>query len=81
MLKQSIHDHACTTPVTSNALYCDITCGSLYKELTSKVKPLIGECNIITLSLNTDGIPVFQSSGKSFWPIYLSVNELPYKLR
>jgi len=37
--------------------------------------------NFVTLTLNTDGIPVFKSSGYSFWPLYLTLNELPFKLR
>jgi len=37
--------------------------------------------NFVTFTLNTDGIPVFKSSGYSFWPLYLTLNELPYKLR
>ena len=74
--------HSCKPPTTTpNDLYCDITSGNLYKELTNTIKPLVAECNFVTLSLNTDGIPVFRSSGQSFWPIYLSINELPYKLR
>jgi len=34
----------------------------------------------ISFILNTDGVPVFRSSF-SFWPIYLIINELPYKMR
>ena len=35
----------------------------------------------ISLIFNTDGIPVFKSSNLSFWPLYLLIIELPYKLR
>jgi hypothetical protein len=30
---------------------------------------------------NTDGVPIFKSSGFSIWPIFLIINELPYHLR
>ena len=30
---------------------------------------------------NTDGIPVFKSSGFALWPLYLVINEIPYKER
>ncbi|XP_065900912.1 uncharacterized protein [Dysidea avara] len=60
--------------------YTDITSGDLYKNLVSS-NTAKGIKNYITLSLNTDGIPVFHSSGYSFWPLYLSINELPFKLR
>ena len=32
----------------------------------------------ISVIFNTDGIPVFRSSGFSFWPL---INELPYRMR
>lgn len=35
----------------------------------------------VTLTLNTDGVPFFESSKVSMWPIFLMVNELPYKER
>jgi len=37
--------------------------------------------NNVTLSLFTDGIPLFQSSRVSLWPVYLIINELPPKHR
>lgn len=35
----------------------------------------------VTLTWNTDGVPVFHSSEYSVWPLELMVNELPYKER
>jgi hypothetical protein len=32
----------------------------------------------ISLTWNTDGIPVFKSSKFAIWPLYFTVNELPY---
>jgi len=37
--------------------------------------------NNISLTWNVDGLPLFKSSKFSLWPMYLIVNELPYKLR
>ena len=58
--------------------YNDILDGAAYKSLphgyTSKPAN-------ISVTLNTDGVPVFRSSGFSFWPIYLTINELPDQLR
>ena len=34
-----------------------------------------------TVTFNTDGAPLFESSRYSIWPIYLMVNELPYHIR
>lgn len=32
--------------------------------------------NNFSLIFNTDGIPLFKSSGVGIWPVYLAVNEL-----
>lgn len=37
--------------------------------------------SVFTFTLNTDGVPVFKSSGYQFWPLYLVINELPYQMR
>lgn len=34
-----------------------------------------------SLSWYTDGVPVFKSTQISMWPIYLTINELPFKDR
>lgn len=54
--------------------YCDITDGDCYRRQELKE-------NDITCSINTDGVNVFKSSTFAIWPIFLSINELPYKLR
>ncbi|XP_070392858.1 uncharacterized protein [Dermacentor albipictus] len=35
----------------------------------------------ISVSWNTDGVPLFESSKFSIWPLQLQVNELPFKYR
>ncbi|XP_013408842.1 uncharacterized protein LOC106172604 isoform X3 [Lingula anatina] len=56
----------------------DITNSHLYKSLIQKHK-LTG--NDLTLTWNSDGIPIFKSSGYQIWPVQCFVNELPPHLR
>jgi hypothetical protein len=56
----------------------DITTSALYKELI--IKHGLGP-NDLSLTWNTDGIPVFKSSNYSIWPLQAFVNELPPFLR
>ena len=51
----------------------DIYDGKTYKRLLSKG---LNDKHNISLTLNTDGIPVFKSSKFSLWPLYFVVNEL-----
>lgn len=37
--------------------------------------------NNLSLKVNTDGVPIFKSSGFSLWPAYFEINELPPKKR
>lgn len=60
--------------------YEDIYDGLLYKEL-SKQGGILENPNNISFTWYTDGVPVFKSSKFSFWPVYLVINELPYKER
>lgn len=60
----------------------DITTGSEYFKLRSEGNFLDPKfSNNITMSWNTDGIPLFKSSSVSLWPVYLTINELPPKER
>ncbi|XP_011696440.1 PREDICTED: uncharacterized protein LOC105455077 isoform X2 [Wasmannia auropunctata] len=56
----------------------DIINGTLYHNL--KRKNVIGK-NDITIQWNTDGVQLFNSSLTSLWPILVSINELPYRIR
>lgn len=35
----------------------------------------------ISVTFNTDGVPLYESSNFSTWPLLVQVNELPYKVR
>ena len=56
----------------------DVTSSVLYQELLSKHN---FSNNDFSLTWNTDGIPVFESSRFSIWPIQCSINELLPHLR
>ncbi|VDI08666.1 Hypothetical predicted protein [Mytilus galloprovincialis] len=67
-------DCKATTDVT------DIVTGEMYRDLCKPGQFMNGKDNF-TLLFNTDGVPLFKSSGVSIWPIYLVINELPPVLR
>ena len=54
---------------------CDVSDGSEYRNLK------ISFPETITLTCNTDGVPLFSSSNSSLWPVYFVINELPLKMR
>ncbi|KAL1479441.1 hypothetical protein MTO96_051832, partial [Rhipicephalus appendiculatus] len=54
--------------------YSDITDGLLYHSVRKQLKMTWSD---ITLSFNTDGAPVFDSSKSSIWPVQVMINELP----
>ncbi|OXA45229.1 hypothetical protein Fcan01_20058 [Folsomia candida] len=35
----------------------------------------------LTCTFNIDGVPVFNSSNSSLWPVQISINELPFRVR
>lgn len=59
--------------------YTDICDGELYQNLVRS--GFLADNQNVSFIFNTDGIPIFKSSGFSFWPLYLLINELPYKMR
>ena len=58
----------------------DIYDGDLYKILSSPGNILSDERNF-SFTFNTDGCSASDSSPVSVWPVYLRINELPYKMR
>jgi len=59
--------------------YIDIYDGELYKAVVGS--GLLSQIENISLMINTDGIPIFKSSNVAAWPVYLMINELPYRSR
>ena len=61
--------------------YRDIKDGECYKDVVRMgFFAESGTCNL-TILMNTDGVPIFKSSGFSIWPILLQITELPFHLR
>lgn len=57
----------------------DIYDGTLYQ--THFRSGFLANPNNISFTWYTDGIPIFKSSKISMWPVYLTINELPFKHR
>lgn len=57
----------------------DIYDSKLYK--TWLLNGFLQNPHNISLTWYTDGVPVYKSSKISMWPIYLVINELPFKMR
>lgn len=64
----------------NTSVISDVKSGSEYLKLKEPGNFLYKSSNI-TLTLFTDGIPLFSSSSVSLWPVYLIINELPPKER
>lgn len=56
----------------------DITDGVLYREARQRCR--LSDTDL-TITVNSDGSPVFKSSKSSVWPIQVMLNELPVPLR
>ena len=63
---------------TNTNTVSDIISGKLYKEL---IEEQDFSHNDLSLTWNTDGIPIFESSKFFIWPIQSVINELPPHLR
>lgn len=70
--------HRFQRPIIPNII-SDIYDGNLYRHWFNN--GFLNNINNISLSWYTDGIPVFKSSHVSIWPVYLTINELPFKDR
>ncbi|XP_077541965.1 uncharacterized protein LOC144154323 [Haemaphysalis longicornis] len=56
----------------------DIVSGAAFRELRENEKLGVDD---LTLTINTDGSPVFKSSKTSMWPLQFTLNELPPSVR
>ena len=59
----------------------DILNGEMYQSFMETEDACSLEENSLSLLFNTDGAPLYKSSGVSIWPVYLVINELPPALR
>ena len=58
----------------------DITSGSFIQE-KRKGEGFLKSIHNLSLAFNTDGVPLYNSSSVSIWPVYLVINELPAATR
>ncbi|KAE8739423.1 hypothetical protein FOCC_FOCC015081 [Frankliniella occidentalis] len=58
--------------------YSDVYSGELYQNLLKKGS--LGR-DVLTFQWYTDGAALYSSSNMSVWPVYLTINELPYSER
>ena len=65
--------------VKEDGVYTDIRDRCVYQQLVAD--GFLSNPRNISFQLNTDGVPVFKSSGCAFWLLLLIINELPPKLR
>ena len=56
--------------------FSDISDGFMYKSTMTN-----SNTYCMSLTINTDGVPVFRSSKYSIWPIFAYINELPANIR
>ncbi|XP_030264254.1 uncharacterized protein LOC115575952 isoform X8 [Sparus aurata] len=73
---QGMHDLCFPADDSSREVINDICDGTLYQALQSN-----SEVDFLSLTFNCDGVPVFQSSKFSIWPILCCVNEIPPQCR
>lgn len=66
--------------VTDVNVVKDIYDGKLYKAFLQSLDPETRH-KYLTVTFNTDGGPLFESSTYSIWPLFLEVNELPFHIR
>ncbi|CAC5394744.1 unnamed protein product [Mytilus coruscus] len=69
-----------SSKTTDGAIYKDISDGYLNQLCSENDVPLSQPENI-SFTFNTNGAPVFKSCKFSVWPLFMVINELPYKLR
>lgn len=67
-----------TTLRKENMLDSDVVNSRTYKKF--RQQNVIRDCDI-SIQWNTDGIKVLKFSKISMWPIQVSINELPYRIR
>ncbi len=79
MEKEHMFKYFCKENHSSNGDIHDVCDGTEYAKLKSK--GLFQSPFDFSLIMNTDGVPVFNSSNKQLWPVQFVVTELPIHLR
>ena len=61
---------------TEPDVYSDIKDGMCYKEVATEVNAQCKDSLLLSFILNTDGVSLFEKPQRSFWPVFLYINEL-----
>lgn len=78
---QGMHDLCFRADASSRHVMKDICDGTLYQTLKSNSKEDFLSLTFIVPYIHCDGVPIFQSSKFSIWPILCCVNEIPPESR
>lgn len=80
LLRDTLNNHGVELQSKTHASdnISDVTHGRMYQNL---VKEGHLKSDDLTLSWNCDGIPIFNSSNYSLWPLQFTINELPFAQR
>ena len=57
--------------------FASVSLASQLTEIAQRCKLFEGSDKSVTLTMNTDGVPLYNSSSVSLWPVFCSINELP----
>lgn len=74
------YNHVVNHRVQEAGFIRDIYDGRRYRKFVENLNDT-DRHNYATVSFNTDGAPLFESSSYSIWPIFLMVNEVPMHVR
>lgn len=58
----------------------DIYDGKMYRDFKKSLNAS-DKYQYATVSFKTDGVPLFENSTSSIWPIYIMINEIPFNIR
>ena len=71
--------HIQNRPTYAEGIYGEVYSGDLYKNVN--IESFLRSGDNFTLTVNTDGVQVFQSSKYQIWPIMCSINEIDSKFK
>lgn len=77
---ETYYNHVVNERIYEKGVYKDIYDGGEYRKLIKTVQN-DSKNSYATISFNSDGSPVFESSTYAIWPIQIMVNELPFDVR
>lgn len=77
--RDGFYNKLCFSNQSHSGAYQDVFDGSVYQSMADK--GLIGNDGHLSGQLYTDGAALYVSANVSVWPVFVTINELPYKER